>query len=85
MEGKKFLEEVYADSEFDYIDENRNEFKTIKNYFTHSIEHEWTDLFWAYAVNDYIQRKSEYDVLPEEEKLKLETSNLKLQNIKIES
>ena len=66
----KFLEEVYADSEFDYIDENRNEFKTIKNYFTHSIEHEWTDLFWAYAVNDYIQRKSEYDVLPEEEKLK---------------
>ena len=66
----KFLEEVYADSEFDYIDENRNEFKTIKNYFTHSIEHEWTDLFWAYAVNDYKQRKFEYDVLPEEEKQK---------------
>lgn len=66
----KFLEEVYADSEFDHVDENRNEFKTIKSYFTHSIEHEWTDLFWAYAVNDYKHRKSEYDVLPEEEKLK---------------
>lgn len=66
----KFLEEVYADSELDYVDEKRNEFKTIKSYFTHSIEHEWTDLFWAYAVYDYKQRKSEYDVLPEEEKLK---------------
>ena len=66
----KFLEEVYADYKFDYVDENRTESKTIKSYFTHSIEHEWTDLFWAYAVNDYKQRKSEYDVLPEEEKLK---------------
>lgn len=67
----KFLEEVYGDSEFDHVDENRNEFKTIKGYFTHSIEHEWTDLFWAYAVNDYKQRKSEYDILPEDEKLKI--------------
>lgn len=66
----KYLEEVYADSEFEYVDEQRNEFKTIKSYFTHSIEHEWTDLFWAYAVNDYKQRKFEYDELPEEEKLK---------------
>jgi len=64
----KFLEEVYDNSEYQHSDEKRKDFKSIKSYFTHSIEHEWTDLFWGYAVNDYKQRKIEYDNLPEEEK-----------------
>ena len=64
----KFLEEVYNDSEYEHTDDNRKEFKSIKAYFTHSIEHEWTDLFWAYAVIDYKQRKIDYDNLSDEEK-----------------
>ena len=66
----KFLEEVYADSKIDDIDERRKEFKTIKGYFTHSIEHDWTNLFWTYAVKDYKKRKSDYDNLSDEEKLR---------------
>ena len=64
----KFIEEVYDNDEYQYGDENRKDFKSIKSYFTHSIEHEWTDLFWGYAVTDYKQRKSDYDNLPDEEK-----------------
>lgn len=65
----KFLEEKYDDSKYEYADVNRKEFKSIKGYFTYSIEHEWTDLFWVYAVNDYKQHKIYYDNLPDEEKL----------------
>ena len=64
----KFLEEAYNDSEYEHADENRKVFKSIKGYFTHSIEHEWTDLFWEYAVKEYKKRKSDFDNLPDEEK-----------------
>lgn len=29
---------------------------TYKDYFSHSIEHEWTDLFWNYLKDDYLSK-----------------------------
>ncbi len=66
----QYLEENYDNQDYDYAEENRKgDFGKIKDYFTHSIEHEWTDLFWTYAVKDYKVRKSEYDILPDNDKL----------------
>lgn len=65
----KFLEDTYGKSIYNNAEENRKEhFGTIKGYFTHSMEHEWTDLFWTYAVNDFKERKTAYDHLSDKEK-----------------
>lgn len=32
---------------------------TLKEYFAHSIEHQWTDLFWAYCKNEIEKHKKE--------------------------
>lgn len=50
----QFLEENYNNQIYIYAEKNRKDnFAKIKDYFTHSIEHEWTDLFWSYTVADY--------------------------------
>lgn len=65
----QYVEENYEGQKFLHVTENlKNDFENIKDYFTHSIEHEWTDLIWTYAVSDYRIRLSEYEQLSEEEK-----------------
>lgn len=72
----KILEDVYNDADYKYAENNRIKFyHKIKDYFSHSIEHEWTDLFWSYAVEDYKKRATKYDALSEEENLGVEISN----------
>jgi len=66
----QYLEENFDNQEYNYAEENRkDDYGKIKDYFTHSIEHEWTDLFWTYAVKDYKVRKSDYDKLSDSDKL----------------
>lgn len=66
----QYLEENYDNQYYNYAEENRkDDYGKIKDYFTHSIEHEWTDLFWTYAVKDYKTRKSDFDKLSDNEKL----------------
>ena len=52
----KFLETELSAEEFKNADRSRK-VKTFsyKDYFCHSIEHEWTDLFWAYVKEEYLQ------------------------------
>ncbi len=52
-----FLEQKNDSKEFDTTG-SRNGMKTYKDYFSYSIEHEWTELFWKYACIEY-QSKSE--------------------------
>ena len=66
----QYLEENYDNQKYNYAEENRkDDYGKIKDYFTHSIEHEWTDLFWTYAVKDYKVRKSDYDKLSDSDKM----------------
>src|SRR5574344_1585438 len=66
----QYLEDYYDIQEYSTpADDRKEDFNKIKNYFTHSIEHEWTDLFWTYAVNDYKIRLAEYNKLTEDEKM----------------
>ncbi|MBR3980074.1 MAG: DUF262 domain-containing protein [Bacteroidales bacterium] len=55
----KYLEEQFGDTEFDSADEQRKDYKTYKNYFSHSIEHEWTDIFWIYLKEEYLSKSAE--------------------------
>ena len=52
-----FLEQKNDSKEFDPTG-SRKGMKTYKDYFSYSIEHEWTELFWKYACIEY-QSKSE--------------------------
>lgn len=66
----KFLEDIYDGQDYVYAEQNRkDDFSSVKSYFTHSIEHEWTDMLWRYAVKDYIEKQIEYEKLSEKEKL----------------
>lgn len=57
----KFLENKFGQEEFKKAEHNRKvKSFSYKDYFCHSIEHEWTDLFWVYL-------KEEYLMLPEKE------------------
>lgn len=51
----KYLEKELGEKDYPNANKNR---KTIsysyKDYFCYSIEHEWTDLFWAYLKEDYL-------------------------------
>lgn len=55
----QFLEENHDQQYYKYAEEDRkNDFSKIKDYFTHSIEHQWTDLFWYYAIAHYKDLKN---------------------------
>lgn len=43
------------------VDDGRTDYKTIKDYFCHSIEHEWTDMLWTFALNKWDISSSEND------------------------
>lgn len=65
----QFLEDNFSESKYDLFDESRSNYSdSLKKYFTHSIEHEWTDLLWHYAVVDYKSRRDEYEKLSNDEK-----------------
>lgn len=49
----QLIEEEYVDRKFDGAQPERVDKNTYKQYFSQSIEHEWTDLFWNYAVDAY--------------------------------
>jgi hypothetical protein len=67
----QLLENKYNTISYDLYDEERKDYSSsLKEYFTHSIEHEWTDLFWHYSVADYKANKAEFEKLPEDEKRK---------------
>ncbi len=57
----KFLETEFGDEKYDKADENRPGLKSFsyKDYFCHSIEHQWTDLFWTYLKDDYLNLDEE--------------------------
>lgn len=64
-----YLEENYKGQAYLGAESDRAaDFGMVKDYFTHSIEHEWTDMFWRYAVDDYKKRKADYDALNDDER-----------------
>ena len=51
----KFLETKFGSEEYIKADKSRkSESYSYKDYFCYSIEHQWTDLFWAYLKEDYL-------------------------------
>ena len=55
----KYLDKEFIETEFNGADEQRKDYKTYKDYFSHSIEHEWTDIFWTYLKKDYLSKSEE--------------------------
>lgn len=56
----KFLENEFGTDEFIKADRSRKvRTFSYKDYFCHSIEHEWTDLFWTYSTEEYLQLDEE--------------------------
>ena len=51
----KFLESEFGDEEYIKADKSRkSKSHSYKDYFCYSIEHQWTDLFWTYLKEDYL-------------------------------
>ena len=51
----RFLENEFRTDEFVKADHDRKvQTFLYKDYFCHSIEHEWTDLFWTYLKEEYL-------------------------------
>ena len=51
----KFLETQFGDEEYIKADKSRkSKSHSYKDYFCYSIEHQWTDLFWTYLKEDYL-------------------------------
>ena len=56
----KFLEAEFGCEEYAKADKNRKtKSYSYKDYFCYSIEHEWTDLFWTYLKEDYLNLSEE--------------------------
>ena len=54
----KFLETDFGEEEYIKADKSRkSESYSYKDYFCYSIEHQWTDLFWTYLKEDYLNLK----------------------------
>ena len=81
----KFLETQFGGEEYIKADKSRkSESYSYKDYFCYSIEHQWTDLFWTYLKEDYLNletspngclhvgfgpdRQSRKQILPEDPK-----------------
>lgn len=51
----KYLENEFGQEEFGKAEHSRKvKSFSYKDYFCHSIEHEWTDLFWVYLKEEYL-------------------------------
>ena len=52
----KFLEMAFGDEEYPKADKTRaSKSYSYKDYFSYSIEHQWTDLFWTYLKEEFLQ------------------------------
>ena len=46
--------DCFGNDEYENGEEDRKQdYKTFEDYFTYSIEHQWTDLFWSYLMKEY--------------------------------
>lgn len=60
----KFLADNYSGVKYEFVEKDRSNYTEIKDYFVQSIEHQWSDIFWTYAIDgwrslDESQRKDE--------------------------
>lgn len=56
----KFLESEFGEEEYIKSDKTRKTPSfSYKDYFCYSIEHQWTDLFWNYIIEDYLKLDEE--------------------------
>lgn len=49
----KFLADNYSDSEYEFVQPDRSNYAGIKDYFVQSIEHQWSDVFWTYSIEEW--------------------------------
>lgn len=49
----KFLADRYANDQYKFIEKDRENYTGIKDYFVQSIEHQWSDIFWTYAIEKW--------------------------------
>lgn len=49
----KFLTDQHADAQYEFIEKDRENYPGIKDYFVQSIEHQWSDIFWTYAFEEW--------------------------------
>ena len=50
-----YLESHFENELYPFIESEREIFATYKEYFSYSIEHEWTTLFWKYYCKEYME------------------------------
>lgn len=53
----KFLADQHANSQYEFIEKDRENYTGIKDYFVQSIEHQWSDIFWTYAIEEWRKLK----------------------------
>ena len=49
----KFLADKYSGVNYEFVEPDRSNYAEIKNYFVQSIEHQWNDVFWTYAIDEW--------------------------------
>ena len=49
----KFLADNYSDSEYRFVQPDRSNYAGIKDYFVQSIEHQWSEVVWNYAIEEW--------------------------------
>ena len=55
----KFLADQHADAQYEFVERDRENYTGIKDYFVQSIEHQWSDIFWTYAIEEWKKLKPE--------------------------
>lgn len=49
----KFLADQFNGDKYQYAEDDRKNYSDIKEYFVQSIEHQWSDIFWSYALDSW--------------------------------
>lgn len=49
----KFLADQFNGDKYQYAEDDRKNYSDIKDYFVQSIEHQWSDIFWSYALDSW--------------------------------
>lgn len=49
----KFLADKYSGVYYEFVEPDRSNYAEIKDYFVQSIEHQWSDIFWTYAIDEW--------------------------------
>lgn len=55
----KFLADQHAGAQYEFVERDRENYTGIKDYFVQSIEHQWSDIFWTYAIEEWKKLKPE--------------------------